>query len=182
MIGEKRKILGKDGKRHAVAYARVWEDDLEKDPEAQFKLIREWASKNDIVIDKEFSDRSDGRNKDVKGLTQMFGYLIENEDANIIAVVEPGRFCRDFNNLSDYKTPFDRLGMNFFMLTHKNIDPKNALSNLLFQSEIHYAELRYLFYVEYGVKPILGEISFKDYLNTVNEYYEGREITWAKKN
>lgn len=172
MIGKKRKILGKDGKRHAVAYARVWEDDLEKDPEAQFKLIREWASKNDIVIDKEFSERSDGTELSTPVKDEMARYISCNMGITKLLVVEIGRLCR---NYGEYHRMCDLLTddeVSIISISKPMINAGMAL--FLLDMDVLQAELEYRCYKEHGAKTILGQITFDQYVKTMDEHMNQR--------
>lgn len=149
---------------HVVAYARVWEDDLEQDPEAQFKLIREWAEKNNVIIEQEFADRSDGTDPNAENLQKMTGYVCEHKEVSRVVIVEPGRLCRAFTNLSMFTYNIKKMGCNIMMLIFPHHIESNAEYYFNFILGVVQSDKEYTIYKLYGAKPVLGQITFADYL------------------
>ncbi len=87
--------------RKAVLYARVSSKEQEKEGfsiPAQRKLLREYAGKNDIVIDKELTDVETAKAAGRTSFGEMVRYIKSNPKVGIILVEKTDRLYRNFRD------------------------------------------------------------------------------------
>ena len=79
---------------HAIAYARVSTDDKGQDTDVQINAIRQWATANGVVIDKEVSEDVSGAIWPRTGLSDALVSLITS-GASILVCYDQSRLTRD---------------------------------------------------------------------------------------
>lgn len=164
MASKEQNIYGSDGRIHVIAYARVWDDDLEQDPQAQLGLIRQWAVQNNAVIEKEFWERSDGTDPKTDVMLKMLGYVKTFEDIVYVVVVEPGRLCRNYDCISDL-SDFPIYGCELLALVYPTRNKHPSDNRCLFAISVINSEKEYQLYKRFGVRTVLGQMTFADYLS-----------------
>lgn len=79
---------------HAIAYARVSTDDKGQDTDVQINAIRQWATINGVVIDKEIAEDVSGAQWPRTGLSDALISLITS-GASILVCYDQSRLTRD---------------------------------------------------------------------------------------
>ena len=79
---------------HAIAYARVSTDDKGQDTDVQINAIRQWATLNGVVIDKEIAEDVSGAQWPRTGLSDALISLITS-GASILVCYDQSRLTRD---------------------------------------------------------------------------------------
>ena len=79
---------------HAIAYARVSTDDKGQDTDVQINAIRQWATLNGVVIDKEIAEDVSGAQWPRTGLSDALISLITS-GASILVCFDQSRLTRD---------------------------------------------------------------------------------------
>ena len=169
-----RDKIGADGKIHAIAYARVWDDDLEQDPEAQFKILREWAEENNAILEAEIADRSDGQDWNAPGIKRIKELMEKNESISTIVVIDIGRLCRTVHY--HHQFIFELCEDRYHIVTPTSSYDDCAKIECICIDVVKIAsyECEYELYKNLGIKTILGQCTFRDFVNVSKNYWESK--------
>lgn len=116
----------------AVIYARVSSKDQENEGfsiPAQLKLLKEYASKNNFMIVKEFTDAETAKKAGRTQFNDMLKYLEENKNIKHILVEKTDRLHR---NMTDYvliEKLVEQSEINIHLIKENGILGKNSRSN-----------------------------------------------------
>ena len=87
--------------KSAVIYARVSSKDQEREGysiPAQLKLLREYAQKNDLKIEREFVDVETAKMAGRKNFGEMIRYLTENSGCRVVIAEKTDRLYRNLRD------------------------------------------------------------------------------------
>ena len=107
--------------RKCVVYARVSSREQERDGysiPAQLKLLNDYAVKNGLLIEKEFTDNETAKKEGRTNFEAMLAYLRHNKSIKIILVEKTDRLYRNFR---DYVTLDEFKGLEIHLVKEGGI-------------------------------------------------------------
>lgn len=132
---------------YAIAYGRVSTKDKKQDPEYQLMAIRKWAErKGDVIILKEFQDKSTGTNDDRPGLDSAYGYILRNhrnDKKHLITeflVHDLDRFSRNKDDTNMLIRELKDMSVRLVMINEENVDMNNSYGRLVIDIKSTQAE------------------------------------------
>ena len=118
-----------------VLYARVSSKEQEKEGfsiPAQLELLRNYATKNSMIILKEFEDVETAKCQGRTNFNEMLKYIKNSKECNTILVEKTDRLYR---NIPDYAT-VDDLGIDIHFVKENTIISQNSHSSEKFMQGI----------------------------------------------
>jgi DNA invertase Pin-like site-specific DNA recombinase len=115
-------------KRKSVAYVRVSSKEQEREGfsiQAQKRLLREYAKKNDISIQKMFTDVETAKRTGRPSFKQMLEFLKDNPDCGIVLVEKTDRLYRNFRDC----VTLDDLKVELHFVKENSIISENSRSH-----------------------------------------------------
>ncbi len=109
-------------KSYAVAYASVYTDDHDQNPESQLVLIRAWAKVRNIEILHEYQDKATGTNDDREGLDAAYGFCKRNPQIAHLIVLDADRLSRNMDDAPKIIRGFNDLGVRITYVDDENLD------------------------------------------------------------
>jgi len=119
----------------AVAYIRVsTEMQTEYSPDSQLKLIKDYATKNDMILSEVYSDEGiSGRTAEKRpAFNRMISDAKQNK-FNVIIIYHTSRFARNHEESIVYRNMLKRDGIDVISITQPSVDYKtDILMNALY--------------------------------------------------
>ena len=115
--------------RKCVIYARVSSHEQEREGysiPAQLKLLNDYAVRNNLLIEKEFTDSETAKKEDRTNFGAMLNFLRRNKDVTIILVEKTDRLYRNFR---DYVTPDEFRGLEIHLVKEGGVLSENSGSH-----------------------------------------------------
>jgi site-specific DNA recombinase len=127
---------------NAVIYARVSTREQEQEGysiPAQLKLLRDYAFKNGLTIQREFCDSESAKSTGRKSFGEMLTFLKRSKNCTAVLVEKTDRLYR---NLDDAAT-FENLGIEIHFVKTGSVVSKNARPQTKFMHDIELAQARF---------------------------------------
>ena len=115
--------------KKCVIYARVSSREQERDGysiPAQLKLLNDYAVKNGLLIEKEFTDNETAKKEGRTNFEAMLNFLRRNKDVTIILVEKTDRLYRNFR---DYVTLDEFRGLEIHLVKEGGVLSENSRSH-----------------------------------------------------
>lgn len=120
--------LQNNSPKKAILYVRVSSKEQEKEGfsiQAQYKLLRDFASNNDFEIVREFGDVETAKVSGREGFEGLIDFFKKNPDCKTLLVEKTDRLYR---NLKDWVT-LDGLGLEIYLVKENSLISPNSRSN-----------------------------------------------------
>lgn len=166
--------------RTAAAYIRVsTSDQLEYSPDSQLRLIRDYAKRNELLLDDNhvYADEGiSGRKADKRPQFQKMLADGKRKEFEAILIYNTSRFARNHEESVVYRAMLKREGIEVISITQPNIDEK---TDLLMNALYSVMDERYSLELSENVKRGMIEKAMRG--ETVNSVPYGYKIVESKK-